>query len=76
MKTLQAMLLQPDPYTEKIYLLPAWPKDWNVRFKLHAPRQTRIEGEYREGQIQSLNVTPPQRRQDVVLPGETGQGGD
>ena len=24
----------------KIYLLPAWPKDWDVDFKLHAPQQT------------------------------------
>ncbi len=68
MKALQVMLLQPDPYSEKVYLLPAWPNDWNVKFKLHAPRQTVIEGEFREGKIKSLNVTPPERREDVVLP--------
>ena len=68
MKALQAMLLQPDPYSEKIYLLPAWPKDWNVRFRLHAPRQTVIECEYRDGEIVNLMVTPDSRRKDVVLP--------
>ena len=68
MKTLQAMLLQPDPYSEKIYLLPAWPKDWNVKFKLHAPRQTMIECRVREGKIESLRITPPERRKDLVLP--------
>jgi hypothetical protein len=68
MKALQAMALQPDPYSEKIYLLPAWPADWNVKFKLHAPRQTVIECEYRDGQIVHLQVTPADRRDDVVLP--------
>jgi hypothetical protein len=67
MKTVQAMLLQPDPYSEKLYLLPAWPKDWDVKFKLHAPRRTTIECEFHGGEIQSLNVTPSERRGDVVL---------
>jgi hypothetical protein len=67
MKALQAMLLQPDPYSDKIYLLPAWPKDWNVKFKLHAPRRTTVESEYRDGQIRELKVTPAARRKDVVI---------
>ncbi len=53
---------------EKIYLLPAWPRAWNVRFKLHAPRQTVLEGEYRDGKLLRLDVTPATRRADVVLP--------
>jgi hypothetical protein len=68
MKVLQAMVLQSDPYSEKLYLLPAWPKNWNVRFRLHAPRQTVIECEYRDGQLINLVVTPNSRRNDVVLP--------
>ena len=68
MKALQAMLLQADPYSEKIYLLPAWPKNWDVKFKLHAPRQTVIECDYRDGKIVDLTVTPESRRADVVLP--------
>jgi hypothetical protein len=67
MKTLQAMLLQPDPYSEKIHLLPAWPVAWNVRFRLCAPRRTVIECDYRDGKIVDLDVTPAGRRGDVVL---------
>ncbi len=70
MKTLQAMLLQPDPYSRKLYLLPAWPKYWNAKFKLHAPLKTVIECEYRDGKITNLKVDPPSRRGDVVLPRE------
>ena len=67
MKALQAMVLQPDPYSQKIYLLPAWPKDWNVKFKLHAPYRTTVECEYRRGKIEELKVTPAERRKDVVI---------
>ena len=63
--TLQYMLLQSDG--EKVYLLPAWPKNWNVTFKLHAPRKTVIEGTLKDGQWQRLHVTPSERRQDVNL---------
>ena len=66
MKAFQSMLLQTDG--RKILLLPAWPKDWEVSFKLHAPYQTVLEGEYRQGQVRSLKVTPEARRADVVLP--------
>ena len=65
MKTLQAMLLQTDG--QRIFLFPAWPKQWNVDFKLHAPRQTILEGSYREGKVQSLRVTPESRRQDLEI---------
>ena len=67
MKALQAMLLQSDPYSDTIYLLPAWPKDWNVKFKLHAPYRTTVECEYRDGKIRTLKVTPAERRKDVVI---------
>ncbi len=65
MKALQSMLLQSDG--RKIYLFPAWPRDWDVEFKLHAPQQTTIEGIYRDGKIASLRVTPKSRRQDLVI---------
>jgi hypothetical protein len=64
MKTLQAMLLQTDG--RKILLLPAWPRSWDVAFKLHAPLQTTIEGQYRNGTLQSLSVSPESRRRDIV----------
>lgn len=65
--TLQSMILAADG--EKILLLPAWPPEWNVRFKLHAPRQTVIEGEWRKGRIHALKVTPEERRKDVEVLG-------
>ena len=65
---LQETLLQADAAGEKLHLLPAWPRDWDVEFKLHAPRQTTIELTYRDGKIQRLKVTPASRRADVILP--------
>jgi hypothetical protein len=59
------MLLQADG--RKIYLLPAWPKDWDCEFKLHAPYQTVIEGKVVEGKILDLKVTPNSRRKDIVI---------
>jgi hypothetical protein len=53
---------------DKILLLPAWPKDWNVSFKLHTPRQTTVEVIYRGGKIEKLEVFPGERRKDITLP--------
>jgi hypothetical protein len=61
----QSMLMQADG--RKIYLLPAWPKDWDVDFKLHAPYQTTVEGCVRSGKITRLMVTPRSRRDDVLF---------
>lgn len=65
MKSFQAMLIQTD--AEKVFLLPAWPADWDVDFKLHAPQQTTIECEVRDGAVVKLVVTPASRRQDVEV---------
>jgi len=64
MKTLQAMLLQSDG--KQIFLLPAWPKAWDVDFKLHAPQQTVVEVSYHDGKIVSLKITPESRQGDVI----------
>jgi len=64
MMTLQAMLLQVDG--RKIYLFPAWPKNWDVSFKLHALYNTTVEGELRDGNIKSLKITPESRTSDVI----------
>jgi len=64
LNVLQLMLLQSEGDT--IRLLPAWPKDWDVHFKLHAPRDTTVECEYREGKVVKLIVTPESRAKDVV----------
>ena len=62
--TLQWMLLQSDG--QKIYVLPAWPKNWDVSFKLHAPLNTTVEGVYKAGKMQNFKVTPESRLKDVV----------
>ena len=67
---LQEMLLAPDPAPSgKLYLFPAWPEAWDVRFKLHAPQNTTIECELRAGKIVKLEVTPASRRKDVEILG-------
>lgn len=63
--TLQSMLLQSSG--RKIYLFPAWPKDWDVQFKLHALYRTTVEAELRNGKVTSLKVTPASRAEDVVM---------
>ncbi|MHC4504549.1 MAG: hypothetical protein ACYTFI_14685, partial [Planctomycetota bacterium] len=52
---------------DRIRLLPAWPKEWDVDFKLHAPRHTVVEGSVRGGEVRELRVTPESRRKDVVV---------
>ena len=62
---LQEMLLQTDG--KKILLFPAWPKDWNVSFKLHAPYNTTIEGVLKEGKLQYLEILPVSRKSDLLI---------
>ncbi|NCD72494.1 DUF5703 domain-containing protein [Mucilaginibacter agri] len=64
MAGLQDMLLQ--TAGDKIYLFPAWPKDKDVHFKLYAPRETIVECTFKDGKIQSLNVTPQSREKDII----------
>jgi alpha-L-fucosidase 2 len=66
MQMLQLMLLQCDG--RQIQLLPAWPTDWDVDFKLHAPQQTILEGTVKLGRLRRLVVTPESRRKNVVIP--------
>ena len=61
---LQEMLLQADG--RKIYLFPAWPKDWDVHFKLHAPYQTTVEAVISKGKLTMLKVMPESRAKDVI----------
>ena len=62
---LQEMLLQ--TIGDKIHVLPAWPKEWDVNFKLHAPKNTTVEVSYKNGEIVSLLVSPESRMKDVVI---------
>src|SRR5690606_40855206 len=61
--TLQSMLLQCDE--QAIYILPAWPKEWNVRFKLHGFYNTIIESSFENGEFSYLDVLPANRKKDV-----------
>ena len=58
---LQEMLVQVNHDT--VYLFPAWPKDWDVSFKLHLPDQNTIECELKDGVVCSLTLG---REQKVV----------
>ena len=62
---LQEMLLQTPG--DKIVLFPAWPKDWDVDFKLHAPKNTTIEAVLKNGEVISVKVTPEARSEDVIV---------
>jgi len=62
---LQKMLIQTNG--KQIILLPAWPKEWDVDFKLHAPYNTTIEASVKKGKIENLKVMPESRMHDVII---------
>ena len=51
---LQSMLLQ--EVDGELILLPAWPKEWDVSFKLHASGGRTVEVEYRHGEFKKMKV--------------------
>ncbi|MBL7134599.1 MAG: hypothetical protein ISS78_10920 [Phycisphaerae bacterium] len=65
MTALQRMVLQCEG--NKILLLPAWPKQWDLDFKLHAPMKTTVEGTVRGGKVVSVKVQPESRKKDLVV---------
>ena len=67
MTGVQEMLLAPEPGANgKLHLFPAWPADWDVDFKLHAPGATLVEASLKGGKLVSLRVTPASREKDIV----------
>jgi hypothetical protein len=62
---LQEMLLQTDD--KRILLFPAWPDSIDVHFKLHAPYNTTVEAELKNGKLVRLKVTPEIRREDLEI---------
>lgn len=62
---LQLMVLQPEG--DKLYVLPAFPADWSVAFRLHAPHNTVVTCRYEHGTLVSCETDPPQRKEDVVF---------
>lgn len=65
MIALQNMLLQ--TVGDTLHLLPAWPREWDVDFKLHAPQQTVIEGRLRDGVLEIMSVEPESRKSDLQV---------
>ena len=63
MIALQKMLMQ--CVGDRILLCPAWPTDWDVEFKLHAPKNTVLQGRVRSGRLENFTVTPAARAKDV-----------
>ena len=52
---------------DQIMLFPAWPKELDVDFKLHAPGNTVVEAKLENGEIIHLNVIPEERREDIII---------
>lgn len=65
MIALQKMLIQ--CVDDKIYLFPAWPKEWDVDFKVHGYKNTIIEGKLINGEVAELIVTPKARERDIEI---------
>ncbi len=61
---MQEMLMQ--EVGDQILLFPAWPTNWDVRFKLHAAHQTTVEVTLKDGKITQLEVFPKEREKDIV----------
>ncbi len=61
MTGLQEMLLQETP-DGQLLLFPAWPREWNVRFRLHATKGRIVEGTLRDGTITHQVLTAPSSR--------------
>ena len=62
---LQEMLMQTSD--DRIILFPAWPKKWDVTFKMYAPKNTTVECVYKNGKVEKLTVTPLEREKDIVF---------
>lgn len=66
MHAFQLMALQADNGT--LAVLPAWPQDWDVEFRLHAPGGTVVECRRQQGRIEQVTVSPEERRDRLILP--------
>lgn len=54
MIALQRMLLQYE--SDDVTLLPAWPKEWDVRFKLKGPDKKIYAGDYKNGKLKKVHT--------------------
>lgn len=51
----------------KIRLFPTWPNEWDVDFKLHAPKGATVEGKFNKGNISEIIVSPESKREELIL---------
>ena len=52
---------------DTIYLCPAWPKDWDCKFKFQGPSNTMVQGHVTHGEVTLDHVVPETRRRDIVI---------
>ena len=62
---LQRMLVQ--EADGKILLLPAWPAEWDVDFKLHLSNKTTLQGKVINGKLTNWSIEPAHRKKAVVV---------
>jgi len=62
---LQRMIVQEAGKT--VFLLPAWPADWDADFKLHLSGAAVLTGEVKDGKLTRWEIVPASRKPDVVV---------
>ncbi len=62
---LQRMLVQ--EAGSKVLLLPAWPADWDVDFRLHLAGPAVISATVKDGRLVAWDIQPPERKKDVIV---------
>ena len=63
MIALQTMLVRYEG--RRIILFPTWPDEWDVKFRVHLPYQTVLQGELEDGEVVSMKATPSDRLEDI-----------
>jgi len=68
MIAIQEMLLQTISNNgNDLRVLPAWPNDWDVDFKLNAPQKTTVECVFENGKINKTTILPSSRTKDMII---------
>jgi hypothetical protein len=62
---LERMLVQ--EAGSKILLLPAWPADWDVDFRLHLTSSGVLSGTVKQGRLTAWDIVPASRKEDVTV---------
>ena len=52
---------------DKIIIFPAWPKSWNVRFKLYCSHGTIVEAEMKQSKAHIISIYPKNRIKDIIV---------